>query len=166
MPATGGRLRPELLAAVAEGLRWAGCGVIDVGSATAACVAFAAAHLGAAAGVLVGNPTPRVHTVGLRFWAGGGRPLRPESIEEIRQVARTGVDRPTRKFGPSRRSQAEIPYLADLAQSYHALRPLRFVLDTPSEPLVGYLEKLLEPVACRAIRCRVLPGRVGRAGRR
>ena len=158
-----GRLfTPELLAAVAEGLRWAGCGVIDVGAATAPCTAYAVAHLGAAAGVLVGNPTVRVHTVGLRFWAKEARPLGTELLAYLSQVASAEVDRPVRKSGPSRRFQAEIPYLGDMAHSYHALRPLRFVLDTASEPLACYLAKLLEPVACRAIRCRVLPGELAK----
>ena len=152
----GRPLTPEMVAAVAEGLRWAGCPVVDVGAATAACVAFAIEHLGADGGILIGNPTGEVQTVGLKFWAGGAKPLSAEGpLDDVRRIAESGADRPTRKYGTLRRFQAEIPYLAGLAQYFHALRPLRFVLDTTSLPLVDYLEKLIEPVACRVIRCRV-----------
>lgn len=141
-----------MVAAVGEGLRWAGCHVVDVGSASAACLAFAVDHLPTAGGVLVGNPDGRPNTVGLKFWAPS--PLSAgEPLDSLEQMYRQGVDRPTRDYGSLRRFQAEAPYLAALAGHYHALRPLRIVLDTSCGPVAGYLERLTQPVACRIVRC-------------
>ena len=162
----------ELVAAVGEGLRWAGCRVVDIGPATAACLTFAIDHLAASGGILVGNPGEKPQMVGLKFWAGraprgggyvqmpypptaGWRPLSAGGgLGTLEKVFRAGVDRPTRRYGPLRRFQAEVPYLAGLAGYYHALRPLRFVLESSCGALVGYLKKLTEPVACRIIECR------------
>ena len=41
----GRPISAELVAAVADGLRWSGCDVIDIGPATAACLAFAIHHI-------------------------------------------------------------------------------------------------------------------------
>ena len=41
-----------------------------------------------------------------------------------------------------------------MAQYYHAIRPLRVVVDSASRPLVGYLGKLAATVACEIIPCR------------
>jgi len=175
----------EMVAAAGEGLRWAGCNVVDIGPATAACLRFAAAHLRAAGGLMVGNPGDRPHLVALKFFdaaagsAGGGETadlLRTEqeitvpgkgavpfSLREnrdsppvipgliLRDRRLPGVDRPTRTFGSLRRFQAEKPYLATLADSYHALRPLRLLLDSTCAPLIGYLRELTAPTACRIV---------------
>ncbi len=157
----GRPLSCELVAAVGEGLRWAGCRVVDIGPATAPCLAFAVDHLAGNGGILVGNPGNQPHTVGLKFWAGGPQPLSAGGpLERLEESYRTGVDRPTRRYGPLRRFQADVPYLAGLVGYYHALRPLRFVLEGSSGPLLGYLEKLTEPVACRIIRRRAAPDRL------
>ncbi|MCH8923038.1 MAG: hypothetical protein IIA67_07815, partial [Planctomycetes bacterium] len=78
-------------------------------------------------------------------------------LDVLRELYRQGVDRPVRRSGSLRRFRVEIPYLACLHKYFHALRPLRFVLDTSCRPLVRYLEELLQPVACQVIlagRCR------------
>lgn len=157
----GRPLSCELVAAVGEGLRWAGCQVVDIGPATAACLAFTIDHLGTSGGILVGNPGDRPQTVGLKFWAGGPQPLSAGGpLETLERCYATGVDRPTRRYGSLRRFRADLPYLAGLAGYYHALRPLRFVLASSCGPLVGYLNKLTGPVACRIIPCRTTPQRL------
>ena len=157
----GRPLTPELVAAVGEGLRWTGCHVVEIGAATAACVAFAVEHLHCGGGILVGNPAGEVHTVGLRFWGQGGQPLSAGGpLDDVREIFHAGVDRPARRYGSLRRFQAEVPYLAGMAESYHGLRPLRFLLDTTSRPLAGYLDKLTGPTACKVVACRVLSGRL------
>jgi phosphomannomutase len=160
----GRPLAPELVAAVAEGLRWTGSHVVDIGEATAGCTAFAIDHLGADGGILVGNPGAGPQTVGLKFWARGGRPLSAggplEALEEIflagaditvAQPPSAVADRPTRSFGSLRRLQVEDLYLAGMAEHYHALRPLRVVLAGASRPMLGYLDKLTERFACRVV---------------
>ena len=157
----GRPLTPELVAAVGEGLRWTGCHVVEIAPATSACVAFAIDHLHGAGGILVGNPAGEPHTVGLRFWGDGGWPLSAEGpLDVVREIFHAGTDRPARKYGSLRRLQAEVPYLAGMSESYHGLRPLRFLLDATSRPLAGYLDKLTGPTACKVVPCRVLSGRL------
>ena len=157
----GRPLTAEAVAAVGEGLRWSGCHVVDIGPATAGCASFAIDRLAASGGILVGNPTNRVQTIGLKFWAEGARPLSAGGgLDAVRRVFHVGASRPTRKYGSLRRFQAEAPYLAGLAEHYHALRPLRLVLDTNCPPVAGYLRKLTGPVACRVIPCRTAPDRL------
>ncbi|MEE8450378.1 MAG: hypothetical protein V3R99_00635 [Thermoguttaceae bacterium] len=157
----GGDGRPltgPMVAAVGEGLRFAGCNVVDVGPTTSPCAAFAIDHLGASGGVLVGNSGNATHTVGLKFWADGPHPISAgKRLDAIRQAYEAGVDRPTRVYGSLRRFQADGPYLATLRETYHGLRPLRVVLSTSSGPAAGFLDKLTEQLACR-----ILPGRTNR----
>jgi hypothetical protein len=164
--ASDGRpLTAGLVAAAGEGLRWAGCEVIDIGPATSACLARAIDRLQATGGALVGqafqpdHPVPRSRTrAGMKFWAPGPKPLsRGGLLDEIEKLYHAGVARPTRTYGPSRRYQADDSYLADLAPHYHALRPLRVVLDCDSVPFVRYLEQLTRTVACRIIPYRGAP---------
>jgi phosphomannomutase len=150
----GRPLVPELLAAVSEGLRWSGCNVVDIGAASTACLAFAIGHLHCAGGIHLGNPGGRAETVGLRFWTGGPRPLSSTTPPQpIFARIDAGLQRPTRKFGSLGRFQADEPYLAALSPFYHALRPLRFVLDAPCRPLAGYLQRLTASVACEPLPC-------------
>ena len=150
----GRPLVAELVAAVGEGLRFSGCNVIDIGPATAACLAFAVAHLQAAGGLLVGNPGGDPHTVGLKFWAAGPQPLSAGgSLEPLVERAEAGVSRPARSVGAIHRFQADTPYLAWMAEYYHALRPLRIVVRSASRPAVGYLQRLMAAVACNVIPC-------------
>lgn len=157
----GRPITPELVAAVGDGLRWSGCHVIDMGPASAPCVAMAVAQLDASGGVLVGNPRAQAHTTGLKFWGQGARPLSAGGdLDAIRQRFEDGIDRPTRSSGMLRRYQAEAHYLGWLEPFYHALRALRFVLDTPSPALPRYVEQLLRPVACQAVARRGTPDRL------
>jgi len=152
----GRPLTAELVAAASEGLRWSGCHVIDIGPASAACLTFAIDYLQATGGILVGNPGAEPHTVGLKFWAPGPQPLSAGGpLEALEQCCRAGADRPTRAYGSLRRFQADVPFLDRLAPYYHALRPLRLVLDSACGPLVGYLEQLTGAMACEIIPCRV-----------
>ncbi len=151
----GRPITAELVAAAGEGLRWSGCDVIDIGPATAACLALAVSHLQAAGGVMVGNPGEEPHRVGLQFWVAGPRPLSAGgSLEPLVARYQARVSRPSRSFGVLHRYQADIPYLATLAEHYHALRPLRVAVDSASQPLLEYLAKLTAAVACQIIPCR------------
>ncbi|HUY92627.1 MAG TPA: hypothetical protein VMV10_28060 [Pirellulales bacterium] len=151
----GRALAPELVAAASDGLRWAGCKVVDLGAATAASLAWAIEHLQAAGGLLVGNPSGEANTVGLKLWGAAGRPISAGAeLQAIQALCERGVDRPTRAYGALARFQAEQLYLAGLQEFYHALRPLRFVLDTGCRPLVGYFRRLATAVACQMLLCR------------
>jgi len=148
----GRALACEMIAAVAEGLRFAGCEVVDVGPATTACLAFTVSHLAADGGVLVGNPSDTPHGVGLKFFDAHPQPLAHDGpLRRLEKSYRTGIERPSRTGGSLRRFQARVPYLETLVEHYHALRPLRLVLDSAGAPLVRYLRELAEPTACEII---------------
>jgi phosphomannomutase len=163
--ASDGRLSTAaIVAAVVEGIRWTGCEAVDLGTASAPCMARAIERLDADGGIYLGNPSGAAHTVGMKFWVGGEPLSQGEYLEGLnvsgtprvplaggtRSVPDT-LDRPTRAFGPLRRVDAAEGYLNELRPAYHALRPLRFVLRCSCEPIVAYLADLLQNVACRVI---------------
>ena len=121
----------------------------------AACLAFAIHHFQAAGGVLVGNPGDDSHTAGLKFWDAGSRPLSMGgSLEPIVERYHNGNAQPARTYGELTRCQAEGPYLAQMSEHYHALRPLCVVVDSASKPTVDFLQRLAATVACEVIACR------------
>ena len=112
-------------------------------------------HLAADGGIFVGNPTGAPHTLGLKFWAHGEPLSQGGLLDDIAASLQprpgAAIDRPARTFGPLRRFAAAAVYLSDLRPAYHALRPLRFVLDCAAGPVVAYVEELIRNVACRII---------------
>lgn len=151
----GRALAPELAAAASDGLRWSGWGVVDLGAASAAALAWAGRHLDAAGGLFVGNVRGEPNTVSIKLWGAGGRPVSAGAgLEAVQELQGQGADRPTRVYGGLTRFQADRPYLAGLESYYHALRPLRLVIDTGCRPLIGYFRQLSATVACEASLCR------------
>ena len=78
------------------------------------------------------------HTVGLKFWAHGEPLSRGGLLDDIAASLQTEsgeamIDRPTRTFGTLRRFAAADVYLSEFRPAYHALRPLRFVLECTVE---------------------------------
>jgi phosphomannomutase/phosphoglucomutase len=146
----GRPISAELSAVVGEGLRASGCNVIDIGPATTACLGFAIEHLHASGGILIGNPGEQPHIVGLQFWISGPTPLSSGGpLESLKRRYQSGKDQPVRRHGDLRRFQADVPYLAAMAEHYHALRPLRVIVDSASSPAVSYLQRLTAATACR-----------------
>ena len=146
-------LTPEFIAVACEGLRWAGCRAIDLGTTTAAGLVRGFAPAAEAhGGLLVGNPTGDPHIIGLSFWGTNARPLSMgHGLERIEQLAQSTLVRTTRTYGGFERMSIDAAYLDSLRDDFHALRPLRFVLETGSGPLKRYLRRLTESVACDVI---------------
>lgn len=139
----------ELLAAAAEGLRLAGCHIVDVGSTSAPCLVSAIDQLQADGALLVGNEASVPHTASLKFWGPTGAPLsRGAGLEAVEEQFHQLPSRPPSSYGKLRRYQAEPGYLAPFRPRFHALRPLRIILDTSCQPLRGYLRELAAQVAC------------------
>ena len=152
---------PEMVAAAGDGLRWSGAKVIDIGSATAPCLAFAVRYLHASGGILVGNHPGRVQTVGLKFWTTGPCSKAADGpLEAIARIFRETPARPQRTSGSLTRYQAGVAYLGQISHLYHALRPLRFVLDTNSPPPADYVRRLIGPTACEFVPRRTEPDRL------
>ena len=141
----------ELLAAACEGQRFAGCHVVDLGAASAPCLMFAADHLGAVGGLLVGSGQGGLNQVAIKLFGPAATPLSADAgLDVVRGQLEHGIDRPSRQFGGIRRFQAETPYLDLFRAHYHALRPLRFVLDCSCPPVERCLGQLLAGLACEA----------------
>lgn len=149
----GGDGRPltaPLAAAAIHGLRWSGCHVVDAGDVSGPCLVYAIDHFGATGGLLLGNPPGRAGTCGLKFWA-GGRMLGGAALADLLRRSDEPADRPTRTFGSLRRAAGDEPYLDGLAEHFHALRPLRFVIDVSSPPVNRFLSRFTNHTACRVV---------------
>lgn len=138
----------ELAAIATDGLRWAGCEVVDLGTATAPCLAIAAARYDAAGTIIVGDVRGSLREVSLTFGGRGGEPISsPGALDTVAETFHSYPPRPARPFGGIERLAVEADYLNRLRSSYHALRPLRFVIDTTSLVLLRYLESLTGSVS-------------------
>jgi len=155
----GRRFVPPLLASAADGLRWAGCDVVELPPSSASCVAWSARHL-AADGALFIGPGDRIdlgdkpsHAVGIKLWLRDAMPPCPDELESIACLFDVGVDRATRTCGGHRRANAGDAYLAHLAHYFHAIRPLQFVLETACRPWRDDFMKLAAAIDCQVVSC-------------
>ena len=140
----------ELAASAADGLRWSGCNVVDLGAATAPCLALAAERHDAAGTLLVGNHSGQSREVGFALGGRHGEPLSsPGALDAVRELFHSPAPRPSRPFGGIDRSSADSDYLTQFEEYYHALRPLRLVVGTTSLALIRYLERLTSTVAVK-----------------
>jgi phosphomannomutase len=138
----------ELAAAAADGLRWSGCNVVDLGTATAPCLALAAARHDAAGTLLVGNHSSKSREVGFSLGGRHGEPMSsPGALDAVRELFHSPAPRPSRPFGGIERLSADGDYLSQFEEYYHALRPLHLVVGTTSLALMRYLERLTSTVA-------------------
>ncbi|MEX2113906.1 MAG: hypothetical protein WD845_12020 [Pirellulales bacterium] len=143
----------EIAAAACAALERAGCRTIDAGAVATAPLAACAHRMATDAALWIGNASGQPHTVAVRFWGRSGRPWSsPGALEPLRELYESGVARPARRGGTLERVEAEAPYRTALAPLFHALRPLRFVVDTLCRPLVQSLERLVADAACEVLR--------------
>lgn len=147
----GRPLTAPLVAAVSEGLTWSGCCVIDVGRVIVPAAIDAQTELQADATVTVGNAPGHPQTASIRFFASQGRSVLIDELAPIHAPLSSIPARPTRHAPPALRATVHQSYLDRLRQYFHALRPLKFVLDTPSPTVIEWTAELLDQVACSAI---------------
>ncbi len=142
----------ELMAAAAEGVRRGGCRVVDAGAATAPALLLTAHEMQADGALLVGNASGDPRRVGLTMWGAEGIPCSAGGeLDHVRQLFEAPLPSPAPPPGIDERYAAAEPYLAQLREFYHALRPLRVVVETTSVALVRYLERLTIGVAVELI---------------
>ncbi len=145
----GGLLTPEIVAATSEALRWSGLSIVDLGATTAPALVATQLQERGAASLYIGQSRQPAHEVTLQIWGPDARPWSlPGTLETVRNLALTSLDRPTRRAGTAARGQIAPTYLERLRNHYHALRPLRIVLDTACEPWRQQFSGLLETVRC------------------
>jgi len=148
----GGLLTPEIVAATSEALRWSGLSIVDLGATTAPALVATQLEQRGAASLYIGQSRQPAHQVTLRIWGPDARPWSlPGTLDTVRELAATSLDRPTRRAGMASRGQIAPTYLERLRNHYHALRPFRIVLDTACEPWRQQFIGLLETVRCELI---------------
>ena len=159
----GRGLSAELVQAVAEGVRWTGAACVDCGETTAPGIAWMQRALETEGALLIGNPLGLAQSAGIRFWGPVARPWSsPGELDTLLELTSSGIDRPGRTSGLSSRQPMHALYLDTFREAYHALRPVKLVLDTACRRLTLDLNQLLENVACRMLPLR----RVGEIGKR
>jgi phosphomannomutase len=148
---------PDLYAGLAPGLRRAGCHVLDLGLVPQPVAWFALSrHRAQAVVYLTGAGCDTawngldVTTSGPLPWTSGRGwpdllPATPGMGSSPEQTSFPGLTAPTGDLTPLRQESAR--YLAALADLFHGLRPLRFVLGIPSAPQRRLAEALLAPRA-------------------
>ncbi|MBI3840045.1 MAG: hypothetical protein HY288_19150 [Planctomycetia bacterium] len=151
--ADGHWITAELVAAVCGALQWAGCRATEIGAVTSAALAAAGHRFHADAAVWIGNASGEPHAIDLKVWGPAGKPWSsPGNLEIVREIYQSKVDRPKRRGGGLNRAHVDELYLAPFHSLFHALRPLKLVVDTTCEPLVRYLDKLVSQAACEVLR--------------
>ena len=150
--ADGRWLTAPLLAAARDGLLLAGCRVVESGASTAGSLALVVHRHGLDGGLLIGNASGTAQGVSLKCWGAGAAPWSSGGrLDEVARVLASPGGRPSRRGGGIARIDLGAEYRAELAELFHGLRPLRFVLDTASQPLVEHLQALAAPSACRVV---------------
>lgn len=139
-------------AKVVEKLRWAGCDVVDLGTVPCPALSWAMGELGAEGGLYLGNPLGSPHGLAICFYGRDGEPLTEDSaLRAIVTQAGLEPNRPVRRSGTATRADALRDYESRLADSFHGLRPLRFLLHTTCHPVGTCLARLLKETACKMV---------------
>ncbi|MFZ5829750.1 MAG: hypothetical protein ACOY3P_06670 [Planctomycetota bacterium] len=101
------------------------------------------------AAILLGRSGDLPAQLTIRMFDPAGTPIdRAGGLTEIESLCAKPLDRPARRFGALSAHATIDLYVDSLAPMYHGLRPLRYVLHTPSEPAATVLTRLNAAVAC------------------
>jgi phosphomannomutase len=145
-------LSAPLVAAVSLGCQRAGCRVIETGNATTGSLAMVVRQTGLDGGILIGNAPSAPQTVSLKCFGPEGKPWSAGGgLEPVRRALADEAVRTSRRFGGLERIDLTAEYRQGLGELFHGLRPLRFVLDAASRPLVEHLRHLIARSACEIV---------------
>jgi len=143
----------DFVAAACQALQLSGCRAVEVGAVSAPTLAMMAQRSATEAAVWLGNFDGEPHSLGVKLWTAAGCPASsPGDLDAIKYLHAAPAPRPRRRGGDWGRLDIDPAYLATLAPIFHALRPLRFVLDTRCKPLVRSWVELSLPTACEMLR--------------
>lgn len=143
----------EIGSAACDALRLAGCTILDAGFTTGGAVAQAIGRLNCSGGMYVGRGQGGPQHLNLSFFgphavalsAGG-------ALDDLASRWQTGDRQSARqRNGSVRRQRIDAALITDLMPHFHALRPLRLVLDTTSLPLKQQLSRLAGRVSLEII---------------
>lgn len=140
---------PDLSLGCAEGLRRVGCKVLNIGPATEACLRYHVRYHEADGGVFVGGGDQREHINGLSFFGSNGHPVtEANGLQRIWDQHLESHTMRRRHWGAVQHFQAVVPYVASLLRFYHALRPLRIVMEVASTVLRTQVERVFKETPC------------------
>jgi phosphomannomutase len=143
---------PDLAVGAIDGLRYAGCEVIDLGVASSPCLVFCIQHLEADGGVMLCGDAADSSVIGLRLWRQGGGPLDGDTeLRAVQAMLSSGIQRPTRSASPYSSFHGSVPYLACLLKHFHALRPLKVAALCTSRIMEQYVSRLFSDLVCTRI---------------
>lgn len=146
-----GRLSgPELSAGLIEGLRRAGCNVIDIGLAPTPVVYFASYHLRAGSCVAVtGSHNPPDYN-GFKIVV-GGETLSGDAITELYQRISTGELHVAAEPGSFEQREVNADYIQRIADDVQLDRPLKVVADAGNGVAGELAQPLLEAIGAEVI---------------
>jgi phosphomannomutase/phosphoglucomutase len=141
-----GRLSgPELAAALIEGLRAAGCNVIDIGAAPTPVLYFATHHLNIGSGVMVtGSHNPPDYN-GFKIVL-GGETLAEGAIQDL--YARISEGRYTSGNGGLQRMDVSRDYIGRITEDVYIERKLKVVVDCGNGIAGAVAPAVLEGIGC------------------
>jgi phosphomannomutase len=142
----------ESLTVACETLRLDGLKAIEAGATTGPALATLAHKASAHASMWIGRSAAGSPLL-MRFGGAGGRPWsRGGELDSLASLFEAGeLGRARRAGGRAARLCADNEYIEPLGSLYHALRPLQFVLDTSSGPLIHFWRRLAADSACVAL---------------
>lgn len=146
-----GRLSgPELTGALIEGLRRAGCDVIDIGLAPTPVVYFASYHLRAGSCVAVtGSHNPADYN-GFKIVV-GGQTLSGDAITELYQRIGDGQLHVAAEPGSLQQREVNADYIQRIADDVQLDRPLKVVADAGNGVAGELAQPLLEAIGAEVI---------------
>ncbi|HYQ22578.1 phosphomannomutase/phosphoglucomutase [Stenotrophomonas sp.] len=146
-----GRLSgPELSASLAEGLRRAGCSVIDIGLAPTPLVYFAAFHLRTGTCVAVtGSHNPPEYN-GFKVVI-GGETLSGDAITDLHQRISQGRLAQATEPGDYQQREVAADYIQRIADDVQLDRPLKVVADAGNGVAGAFAPQLLEAIGAEVI---------------
>jgi phosphomannomutase len=147
----------ETVAEAVWGLRFAACEVIVAPPLDAATMGLELHAAQCDGGILLGNHSDRPYQVQLSCFGPDAMPLsQPGSLDAVLALWHDTPPRPGRRFGRLRRLRTSELKRDKLRTHFHALRPLRFVIQTTSPAVRRRFDALLRDAAPRMIAAREL----------
>ncbi len=140
---------PDLLVGVVHALRRRGAWIVDVGLTIPPALSLAVDHFQADGGILITNSGCGPESIGVDFLRSTGLPL--DEADALRTIERNRADAPVGGRGGRggyRTFLNREGYEAHVRGWFHALRPLRVCLATPSRMVLEIAESLFRDLPC------------------
>ena len=146
-----GRLSgPQLSAALIEGIRSTGTGVIDIGMVPTPLLYFATHHLGTGTGVeITGSHNPPEYN-GLKMMI-AGETLHGDGIQALRQRIEQGGLRRSDRPGELKQANVVEEYLARIVGDVKLARPMKIAIDCGNGVAGAVAPRLYRSLGCEVI---------------